>query len=73
LKKRPKTAKNKAIAFKFRPFLATYFIFETWPKTAKSRAIAFTFRPFLATYFIFEKEAKNSKTVRLYPLLFVHF
>jgi hypothetical protein len=34
LKKRPKTAKNKAIAFTFGPFLATYFNFE---KEAKNR------------------------------------
>jgi hypothetical protein len=50
----------------FRPFLATYFIFEKEAKNSKkSKAIAFTFHPFLATYFIFEKEAKNSKKVRL--------
>jgi hypothetical protein len=42
-------------------------------KQQKSEAIAFTIHPFLATYFIFEKEAKNSKKVRLWPLLFVHF
>jgi hypothetical protein len=56
---------NKAIAFTFRPFLATYFIFEKGQKQQKCKAIAFTFSPFLATYFIFEKEAKNSKKVRL--------
>jgi hypothetical protein len=81
LKKGAKTAKSKAIACTFRPFLATYFIFESlyfssvfshlfhfWKrgqKQQKSKAIAFTFRPFLATYFIFEKEAKNDKRVRL--------
>jgi hypothetical protein len=51
--------------FTFRPYLATYFVFEKEAKTAKIKAIPFTFRPFLATYFIFEKEAKNSKKVRL--------
>jgi hypothetical protein len=35
LKKRPKTAKNKAIAFTFRPFLATYFVFEKEAKNSK--------------------------------------
>jgi hypothetical protein len=35
LKKRPKTAKNKVIAFTFRPFLATYFIFEKEAKNSK--------------------------------------
>jgi hypothetical protein len=35
LKKRPKTAKNKAIAFTFRPFLATYLIFEKEAKNSK--------------------------------------
>jgi hypothetical protein len=66
LKKRPKTAKSKAIAFTFRPFLATYFIFEKDAKNCKKgKAIAFTFRPFLATYFVFEKEGKNSKKVRV--------
>jgi hypothetical protein len=35
LKNRPKTAKNKAIAFTFRPFLATYFIFEKEAKNSK--------------------------------------
>jgi hypothetical protein len=34
LKKRLKQQKSKAIAFTFRPFLATYFIFE---KEAKNR------------------------------------
>jgi hypothetical protein len=66
LKKRPKTEKSKAIAFTFRPLLATYFIFENEAKNSKkSKAMAFTFRPLLATYFIFEKEAKNSQKVRL--------
>jgi hypothetical protein len=36
LKKRPKTAKSKAIAFTFRPFLATYFIFEKEAKNSKN-------------------------------------
>jgi hypothetical protein len=35
LKKRPKTAKNKAVPFTFRPFLATYFIFEKQAKNSK--------------------------------------
>jgi hypothetical protein len=35
LKKRPKEQKSKAIAFTFRPFLATNLIFENGPKTAK--------------------------------------
>jgi hypothetical protein len=35
LKKRPKTAKIKAIAFTFLPFLATYFIFEKEAKNSK--------------------------------------
>jgi hypothetical protein len=48
------------MAFIFRPFLATYFIFEKEAKKQeKSKAIGFTFHPFLATYFIFEKEAQN--------------
>ena len=51
----------------FRPFLATYFIFEKVAKNDKKVRlyIALTFRPFLATYFIFEKVAKNDKKVRL--------
>jgi hypothetical protein len=35
LKKRPKTEKSKATAFTFRPFLATYFIFEKEAKNGK--------------------------------------
>jgi hypothetical protein len=35
LKKRPKTAKSRAIALTFRPFLATYFIFEKEAKNNK--------------------------------------
>jgi hypothetical protein len=62
LKKRLKHQKSKAIAFTFRPLIATYFIFEKEAKNSKkSKAIAITFRPFLATYFVFEKEAKNNK------------
>jgi hypothetical protein len=54
------------MAFIFRPFLATYFIFDKRGKNQqKGKAIAFTFCPFFATYFIFEKESKNSKKVRL--------
>jgi hypothetical protein len=34
-KKRPKIGKSKAIAFTFRPFLATYFIFEKEAKNSK--------------------------------------
>jgi hypothetical protein len=34
MRKRPKTAKNKAIAFTFRPLLATYFIFEKEAKNS---------------------------------------
>jgi hypothetical protein len=30
-----KTAKNKAIALTFRPFLATFTVFHKWQKTAK--------------------------------------
>ena len=51
-----KQQKSKAIAFTFRPFLATYYIFHKWAK----KAIALTFRPFLADF-----SAKNSKKVRL--------
>jgi hypothetical protein len=36
LKKKTKQQKSKAIAFAFRPLLATYFIFEKEPKTAKN-------------------------------------
>ena len=55
--------KVKAIALTFRPFLATYLIFEKVAKNDKKVRlyIALTFRPFLATYFIFEKVAKNDK------------
>jgi hypothetical protein len=35
LKEAKKQQKGKAIAFTFRPFLATYFIFERGQKTAK--------------------------------------
>jgi hypothetical protein len=35
LKKRPKAAKRKAIAFTFRRFLATYFFFEKEAKNSK--------------------------------------
>jgi hypothetical protein len=35
LKKRPKTAKIKAIAFTFLPLLTTYFIFEKEAKNSK--------------------------------------
>jgi hypothetical protein len=35
LKKSPKTAKSKAIAFTFRPFLAAYFIFEKEAKNSQ--------------------------------------
>jgi membrane protease YdiL (CAAX protease family) len=63
-----KQQKSKAIAFTFRPFLATFAIFHKWAKKQqKSKAIALTFRPFLATLAIFHKWAKNSKNVRLYP------
>ena len=54
-----KQQKSKAIAT-FRPFLATYIIFEKVAKNdKKSKAIAFTFRPFLATFSIFHKWAKK--------------
>ena len=55
------------IALTFRPFLATYIIFEkvNGQKRAKSNAIALTFRPFLAIYIIFEKVGKNEQKVRL--------
>jgi hypothetical protein len=39
LKKRPKTAKNMAIAVTFRPFLATYFIFEKEAKNSKKERL----------------------------------
>jgi hypothetical protein len=35
LKKSPKQQKSKAIAFTFRPLLATYFIFEKEAKNSK--------------------------------------
>jgi hypothetical protein len=35
LKKRKKQQKSKAIAFTFRPFLATYFLFEKEAKNSK--------------------------------------
>jgi hypothetical protein len=58
-----KVAKNgrkvKGIALLFCCFLAIY--------------VALTFRPFLADVSILHKWGKNSKKVRLYPLLFVHF
>jgi hypothetical protein len=57
-----KGRKSKAIALTFRPFLATFFIFEKgWSKKwQKVRLyIASTFRPFLTTIFILEKGAKN--------------
>ena len=61
-----KQQKSKAIAFTFRPFLATCSIFHKWAKKQqKSKAIALTFRPFLTSYAIFHKWAKNSKKVRL--------
>jgi hypothetical protein len=55
-----------AIAFTFRPLLATCFIFDKEAKNSKKvRLKPFLFRPLLATYLIFEKEPKNSKKVRL--------
>jgi hypothetical protein len=38
--------KSKAIAFTFRPFLATYFIFERGQKQQKSKAIGLLFAGF---------------------------
>jgi hypothetical protein len=57
-----KQQKSKAIiAFTFRPFLATFFIFEKRAKNSKKvKAISFTFRPFLATFFVnAQKTAKK--------------
>jgi hypothetical protein len=51
------------ITLTFRPFLATFFIFEKVAKIGKKVRIyiALTFRPFSATFFIFEKVAKIGK------------
>jgi hypothetical protein len=64
-----KRPKSKPIALTFRPFLATYIIFEKVAKNdQKVRLyIALTFRPFLATYIIFQKVVKNDQKVRLWP------
>jgi hypothetical protein len=54
-----KQQKSKAIAFTFRPFLATYSIFHKCAKNSKKVRlyIALTFRPFLGTFSIFHKWA----------------
>jgi ribosome-associated toxin RatA of RatAB toxin-antitoxin module len=61
----------KAIAFTFRPLLATFLIFHKWPKNStKVRLyIAFTFRSFLATLLIFHKWPKTATTKQLLSFL----
>jgi hypothetical protein len=38
-----KQQKGKAIAFTFRPFLATFLIFHKWPKNSNNKTATFIF------------------------------
>lgn len=59
--------KSKAIALTFRPFVATFCIFEEGAKNGKTLGL-YTVN-FLATFFIFENWQKHT----LYPSIFRHF
>ena len=50
-----KQQKSKAIALSFRPFSATFSIFEKGAKIVQK--VRLNFRPFLATFSIFHKWA----------------
>ena len=65
-----KQQKSKAIAFTFRPFLATFSIFHQWIKNSKKvKGIALLFCCFLAI----SKVAKNGRKVKGIALLFCCF
>jgi hypothetical protein len=60
LKKRPKTAKSEA--FTFRPFFATYFIFEKEGKNSKKvRLLPLLFVHFLPLISFLKKRPKTAK------------